>query len=251
MNAFRIACISVALVALVSQSVQGAEWSYSGEDGPQHWGDLAPEFELCGTGIAQSPIELDQANATGDLEVSVDWSRGPLAVSNQGKTVQVDFPEGSYMTSGGKVFELLQVHFHTPSEHTYRGEAYPLVAHFVHASHDGALGVLGVFFEEGGADGGANEELTKIIEAVPAQPSDPVVFDGVIFDPNGMLPDELEIWRYMGSLTTPPCSEGVHWHVVEDTVSASASQIRALEKLMGNNVRPVLPLNDRLLVKPE
>ena len=236
MNVIRKALIGMGVAALASQSLadnHASNWTYSGSTGPEQWGSLAAEFELCKSGLAQSPIELDQANATGDLEVSVDWAAGPLTVSNKGMTVQTDFAQGSFMTSGGKVFELIQVHFHTPSEHTYRGRTYPLVAHFVHATDEGTLGVLGVLFEQGEA----NPELAKIIDAVPAEASEPETISGVTLDPNGMLPDEIEVWRYMGSLTTPPCSERVHWHVIEETMTASRSQIQAMERLMGPTTR--------------
>ncbi len=250
MNVMKKTLFGLGVAVLAGQSLadnHGSAWTYSGESGPEHWGSLAAGFELCRSGLTQSPIELDQANATGDLKVSVDWAAGPLTVSNRGMTVQADFAEGSFMTSGGKVFELIQVHFHTPSEHTHRGRTYPLVAHFVHATDEGTLGVLGVLFEQGEA----NPELAKILDAVPSEASEPATISGVTLNPNGMLPDEIEVWRYMGSLTTPPCSERVHWHVVEDTVTASRSQISAMEGLMGHNARPVQPLNNRLLVAPE
>jgi carbonic anhydrase len=150
------------------------------------------------------------------------------------------------MTSGGTVFRLVQVHFHTPSEHTFSGEALPLVAHFVHATDAGELGVLGVLFETGAENAG----LAPLVDAL-----DGIEAGGegaaLTVDPNTLLPDELEVYRYMGSLTTPPCSEGVHWHVAEDVLEASPEQLAALEARMGMNARPTLPLNGRLLVAPE
>jgi carbonic anhydrase len=197
--------------------------------------------------MMQSPIDLEQQNAVGDLEFSVDWTSSPLSASNTGRTVQANFEPGSYMSSGGRVFNLLQVHFHTPSEHTFSQKSYPLVAHFVHSTGEGRLGVLGIMFEEGEA----NVELQKIIEAVSQDSGGSRAVDAGSLDPNGMLPDELEIFRYMGSLTTPPCTEGVHWHVAEDAVEASREQIAAMESIMGINARPVQPLNGRLLVAPD
>jgi carbonic anhydrase len=239
-----------ALAILVSVEVMAAgndAWSYAGANGPEHWGDLSARYELCKAGLMQSPIDLDQANAVGDLEVSTDWRAGPLTILNSGKTVQANFEPGSYLTSGGTVFKLVQVHFHTPSEHTFSGETYPLVGHFVHATDQGELAVLGVLFEEGEANG----ELQKVIDAARDAGADPSAMKGATLDPNGLLPDELEVYRYMGSLTTPPCSEGVNWHVVEDTMQASAEQIGAMASMMGMNARPTLPLNGRLLVEPE
>lgn len=237
-----LAGLTIAASTTLTAAPADVEWSYNGDTGPQKWGSLTEAFEACEKGLMQSPIELAQAGAVGDLEFSVDYRVGPLDVPAPGKAVQANFTGGSYMTSGGKVFELVQAHFHTPSEHTVDGDAYPLVIHFVHATGDGELGVLGVLFEPGEA----NDELQKIIDAAEGDEA-----DGVTLDPNGLVPDELEIYRYMGSLTTPPCSEGVHWHVAEDALTASPEQIAAMEKMMGNNARPVQPLNGRLLVEPD
>ncbi|MEZ5560602.1 MAG: carbonic anhydrase family protein [Pseudomonadales bacterium] len=239
--------IATAVAGPAFAADESGAWGYAGATGPEHWGDLSSRYELCKTGLMQSPIDLKQANAVGDLEVSTDWDPGPLVIVNNGKTVQANFAPGSYMTSGGSVFNLVQVHFHTPSEHTFSGEHYPLVAHFVHATDEGSLGVLGVLFEAGEANG----ELQKIIDAAAAAGAEPETVSGVTLDPNGLLPEEIEVYRYMGSLTTPPCSEGVNWHVVEDVVEASPEQIRAMETMMGMNARPVLPLNGRLLVEPD
>lgn len=238
---------AVLIAGAVHAAGERGQWSYDGDTGPQHWGDLSAEYALCSTGQMQSPIDLAQAQAVGDLEVSVDWEPSPLTVSNNGKTVQVNFEPGSYMTSSRRVFNLIQVHFHTPSEHTFSGETWPLVAHFVHSTDEGVLGVLGVLFEPGEANG----ELAKIIAAAEKADAAPRTVADVAVDPRGLLPDELEVFRYMGSLTTPPCSEGVNWHVVEEGVEASAEQIAAMAAMMGMNARPVLPLNGRLLVAPE
>lgn len=246
-RAFGIGSAGLLLSCAALAADDSANWSYEGNGGPQHWGGLSATYEACKSGLMQSPVELDQANAVGDLEVSVDYDASPLTVLNAGKTIQANFARGSYMTSGGKVFNLIQVHFHTPSEHTFSGKTYPLAAHFVHATDGGELGVLGIVYEEGESD----SELQKIIDAAPPTKSDTRTIDGMELDPAAMLPDELEVFRYMGSLTTPPCSEGVNWHVAEDTVEASADQIRAMTALMGMNARPVLPLNGRLLVEPE
>ncbi|MDX1581680.1 MAG: carbonic anhydrase family protein, partial [Alphaproteobacteria bacterium] len=223
-----------------------SEWSYEGETVPQAWGDISEAYEVCKSGMMQSPIDLAEANAVGEVELSVHYVPSPLMILNNGHTVQANFAAGSTMKSGETVFPLVQVHFHTPSEHIVGDKVYPLVAHFVHATADGKLGVLGILFEEGEA----NAELQKLVEAAPAEKADVSEVEGVSLDPNGLLPQDLSVYRYMGSLTTPPCSEGVNWHVVKAPVSASAEQIAALEEIMGMNARPVLPLNNRLLVAP-
>ena len=143
--------------------------------------------------------------------------------------------------SGGKQFNLIQVHFHTPAEHAINGERHPLVAHFVHATEEGELGVLGVMFEEGAA----NPELSKVANALASGNGTEITVDV-----SAMIPDDLSVYRYMGSLTTPPCSEGVNWHVAKATMTASAAQIAAMTEELGPTARSLQPLGNRLLVAP-
>ena len=145
------------------------------------------------------------------------------------------------MVSSGTSYKLAQFHLHTPSEHVVSGKSYPLVSHFVHVGTDGALAVLGVMFEEGAA----NAELQNVIDALSGQKSGPVSLNTA-----NMLPSDLRVFRYMGSLTTPPCSEGVNWHVAHAPLTASADQIKTLSGMMGMNARPVQDLNNRLLMAP-
>lgn len=222
-------------------------FGYGPANGPETWGRLADKYALCEKGDMQSPIDLAGANAIGNVALAVDYEAGPLTVSNKGLTVQADFAPGSAMTSGGMTFNLIQIHFHTPSEHAISGKRYPLTGHFVHATEDGKLGVLGVMFEEGDA----NPELAKILAAVPNEKSEPATITGQSIDPNGMLPADRSIYRYMGSLTTPPCSEGVNWHVLREPITASEDQIEAFEELMGDSARPVRAFNNRLVIAPE
>lgn len=219
-------------------------WSYSGEAGPDNWGALADEFKTCKVGRMQSPIDLGGADIEGRIEVRANYRPGQLSILNNGHTVQVNFPEGSILSSGISHYKLVQVHFHTPSEETVYGVPYPMVAHFVHADHTGNLAVLGVLFEEGAH----NPELDKVVKAAPRQQAAAHVIGGVTLDPGKLLPSSLTVWRYDGSLTTPPCSEGVRWHVAVQPVQASAAQIAAIHAIVGDNARPIQPRNGRLLV---
>jgi len=238
-------------VALIATSPALANhhksFGYGADNGSEKWGQLDDKYALCESGDMQSPIDLAGANAIGKVALSVNYQAGPLPVSNKGLTIQADFAPGSAMTSGGTTFNLIQIHFHTPSEHAISGKRYPLTGHFVHATEGGKLGVLGVMFEEGAA----NPELAKILAAAPSEKSEPTTMSGQSIDPNGMLPADRAVYRYMGSLTTPPCSEGVNWHVLKDPITASADQIEAFEELMGDSARPVRALNNRLVVAPE
>ncbi len=243
-----LGAVSLASLLIVSGSVSSfvsdESWTY---EAPNKWADVSPSYEACRAGDMQSPIDLAYTNAVANVDMSLNYNKNPLNVLNNGHTIQANFLNGSSITSGERAFALVQVHFHTPSEHLISGKSYPLVAHFVHVSQDGALAVVGVMFDEGHA----NAELQKIIDAAPKEKAEARTLPNVMLDPNKLLPDEVSVFRYMGSLTTPPCSEGVNWHVVEKSAEASAEQIKAFADIMGNNARPIMPLNNRLLVKPE
>lgn len=222
----------------------GPHWTYQGSSGPEHWVEMSEDFAACGKGHMQSPVDLGGAESAGRLAVTATYRPGPLTVLNNGHTIQVNFPEGSQLASGIARYKLVQMHFHTPSEETVYGIPYPMVAHFVHVDANGNLAVLGVLFEEGAH----NPELDKVIRAAPRWEQGATPVAGVTFDPARLLPDNLAVWRYEGSLTTPPCTEGVRWHVAQHRVTASAGQIAAIHAIIGDNARPVQPLHGRLLI---
>jgi len=247
----RLACcnaiVFLAITAGLIAQAGAADWTYEGDTGPDHWGSLSKKFSACQEGLMQSPIDISLANAQSTIETSIDYATGPASVINNGHTIQVNFEPGSYLTSSGQVFPLAQVHFHTPSEHTLNGRHFPLVAHFVHQKKSGSIAVLGVMFEEGSH----NKALQEIIDVVPSSTTKSSAIKGDQFNPEQLVPkDNLSVLRYMGSLTTPPCSEGVNWHVSKVTLEADNKQIRSLTKLMGNNARPVQPTNNRLIIAP-
>lgn len=222
----------------------GPHWTYNGAAGPEHWGEMSESFKLCAAGHMQSPVDLGGAEITGHFGVRASYRPGPLTILNNGHTIQVNFPEGSVLSSGIARYKLVQMHFHTPSEEQIYGIPYPMVAHFVHVDAAGNYAVLGVLFEEGAH----NPELDKVVRAAPRFEEDAHPVNGVTFDPAKLLPDNLSVYRYEGSLTTPPCTEGVRWHVATHRVSASAGQIAAIHAIVGDNARPVQPLYGRLLV---
>lgn len=232
--------IAAASLALAPASAQ--VWEYTDAERPENWAQVATDFGVCDAGMMQSPVDLSEANAVGDIELAADYGMTDGTLRLGQYKVQVDAPVGQGMISGDRLFNLIQVHFHTPSEHAIDGQRYPLTAHFVHATRDGTLGVLGVMFEEGDRNAG----LQSIIDAMPAGDA-----ANISVDLAELVPDELDVWRYMGSLTTPPCTEDVNWHVVEDTVEASPQQIAAFEAALSPTARSIQPLNNRLLVEPE
>lgn len=225
---------------------KSAHWSYEGNDGPAHWGDLSAKFAACKSGRMQSPIDLAGANQKAGIVLSASYHAAPLTIGHNGHTVQIDVPKGATLQLAGKTFHLLQFHFHTPSEHVISGKPYPMEAHFVHAAEDGSLAVIGAFFTEGAESAG----LTTVFDNLPATKQTPKAIEGASVDPAKILPENAAFYRYMGSLTTPPCSEGVHWVVVEKPLEASREQLAAMTRAIGPNARPAQPVNNRLVVGP-
>lgn len=221
----------------------GARWGYDGDIGPEHWGSLDPALAACGTGREQSPIALTGAESAELPEIGFDYRPSPITIRNTGHAIQVDCEGGGGITVEGARYELQQFHFHARSEHTVEGATFPLELHLVHAREDGALAVIGVFLEEGAA----NQALTPVWSALPATPGPARTVAGAV-DANDLLPEQRTSWRYRGSLTTPPCSEGVSWIVMTQPVSISRNQIAAHNAIFPNNHRPVQPLNGRRLL---
>ncbi len=220
-----------------------AHWGYEGEGGPEHWGDLKPEFALCKEGVNQSPVDIRGA-VKGELPpITVSYGATPLKVTNNGHAVQVNYEKGSFAVIGGKRYELLQFHFHSPSENRVDGRAYPLEAHLVHKGDDGGLAVIGVFLVEGERNG----FIEAIWGNIPAEAGKTQIVDGVSVNVEAMLPAVRTYYRFPGSLTTPPCSEGVDWNVMATPIELSKEQISRFRSFYEMNARPVQPLNGRTI----
>lgn len=234
--------VAAAVSASFSLPLTAAEvhWSYEGEAGPEHWGDLAPEFHLCKDGKQQSGIDIPGVTGVEDLaNIRFRYNEVPLAIKNNGHTVQVNYAAGSSATIDGDVYELLQFHFHTPSEHKKRGQSYPMELHLVHRNGAGQLAVVGVFMKEGHF----NPAIQKIWDSMPQTEGEVEVAD--VIDADAVLPRNHEFFRYAGSLTTPPCSEGVKWSVMKYPIEVSSAQIARFKALFPLNARPTQPLNGR------
>lgn len=237
-----------ALLPAVSQSAEpahGAHWSYSGPAGPAKWAGVDEKFATCAIGHTQSPIDIRTADvqAAALPAIKFDYQPSPLEIIDNGHTVQVNIAPGSAITVGDKRYELLQFHFHKPSEERVNGKAYALVAHFVHKSEAGELAVVAVLMEKG--------EKRPLIQAVfdnlPRVKQTPQRVPGISIDLNALLPENRSYYSFTGSLTTPPCSEGVSWFVMKTPVPVSAEQITRFGKAYAMNARPVQPLNGRLV----
>jgi carbonic anhydrase len=225
----------------------GAHWGYAGAGGPSQWGDVKSEYATCKTGRMQSPIDVRSSLVVGVSKISFNYKVSELALWNNGHTVQVDYASGSAMTVGGKAYKLLQFHFHTPSEHLVDGKRYPLEMHLVHKSDDGTLAVAGVMI----APGAANIALEEIWGHLPRKAGEKKQVDRVAINARDLLPDTDSYRHYKGSLTTPPCSEGVRWFVLDRPIKASARQISTIAGIMGANARPSQPLNERLVISAQ
>lgn len=221
-----------------------ASWSYSGNTGPSNWG------QLCANGPLQSPINIPSSvRNTPDL-LNINYGATPLVIVDNGPTtvthghgVQVNFPAGKETINvNGTTYELMQLHFHTPSENELQGQSFPAEIHFVHQGPNGKVAVIAVFIKVGKA----NASLQNIINHIPSEIGQAMTVPGDNINPMALIPARENYYSFMGSLTTPPCSEGVEWMVMESPISASPAQIDALTNAAGGpNARPIQPLNHR------
>ena len=219
-------------------------WSYAGNTGAEHWGELQPDFKVCQLGLEQTPVDLGNAINGETGAIALNYKPLPLRILNNGHTIQVNADAGSFCTIGGAKYELLQFHFHHPSEHLLAGKPFDLECHFVHKSSAGNLAVVGVFV----TPGARNAALQSIFDAMPKTDGPDPRGAGSI-DPAGLLPKSPGYFRYMGSLTTPPCSEGLTWTVFREPIEASAEQIKQFAQLFPNNARPVQSRNNRFIIQ--
>ena len=229
-------------------------WGYDQADGPGVWGDLSPEFLLCREGQAQSPIDLTDAQAASRDPMDMNYQPDSLRiirhehlvdVINSGHTIQINYDEGSTLTVDATEFELAQYHFHVPSEHAIDGKPVPMEMHLVHVSQQGEIAVLGVLIEEGSH----NAAFDPVVEHIPDEAGSQEHLEHVRVDIDDLLPEDPSTFRYPGSLTTPPCSEGVRWLVFVQAVELSAQQIQSFARVIGGNNRPLQPHNGRQLVR--
>jgi len=221
----------------------GHQWSYEGETGPDHWGEMGAENAACSAGIQQSPLDITGAIKADLPAISIGWKKADGTILNNGHTIQVNLPAGSALTRGGKTYELLQFHFHGPSEHLVEGKTFPMEVHFVHRdAATGALGVLGVFM----VPGAVNATFAGLAAAFPAEAGQQVPLADL--DPAGMLPSTLDYWTYEGSLTTPPCSEIVDWMVAMQPIEVASADIERFAALFKMNARPALAPNRRFIL---
>lgn len=228
----------------IAYSAGQLHWSYSGDTGPEHWAELSPQYGAC-SGKNQAPINLTEF-VEADLEpIDFAYRAGGGEISNNGHTVQVSYEAGSTIGVDGQTFHLVQFHFHAPSENHIDGESFPMEAHLVHADKDGNLAVVAVMFTQGEA----NEALAEAWANLPQRAGDKYTLPSPI-DASDLLPANRDHYRFNGSLTTPPCTEGVRWLVMKHPVSASKEQLETFARAIPHpNNRPIQATNARVVLQ--
>ncbi len=226
-------------------SSQASHWSYSGVTGPEHWGDLDPAFAACKSGTRQSPIDIAGAHESDLLAIHFDYKLSPLSIVNNGHTIQVNYERGSTISIAGKQYALVQFHFHHPSEEQIAGKRFDLVAHLVHQDSQGHYLVIAVLFKSGSV----NPFIRVLWTNLPKETGKEVIVKKVVLNAEDMLPGDRNYYMFEGSLTTPPCNEGVSWYVLKTPIEISPEQIAVFAKMFPNNARPIQPANNREILE--
>lgn len=224
-----------------AQDHSGPHWTYGGTSGPDHWADLDKSFGTCQMGHRQSPIDIRGAKPAALPPIRFAYQPSPLHIVNNGHTIQVNYAPGSFISVGDQQYQLKQFHFHHPSEEHVNGKGFAMVAHLVHADASGALAVVGVLLDPGTA----NAVIASVWQHLPAHEGPEQKLDDVKIDAAGLLPQDRGYYTFAGSLTTPPCSEGVTWFVLKTPESISQDQVNAFGRIIPANARPIQPLSGR------
>jgi len=243
----RLTVFLLSTFAAFSAAAHGnhTHWGYTGHDSPESWGELSEEFRLCSTGKNQSPVNITETVSGRLPAIKVNYKPSVVNVENNGHTIQVNYPEGGNTVSvNGRTHTLKQFHFHVPSENQIKGRTFPMEAHFVHLDENKQPLVLAVLYEAGKT----NDRLAPIWNVMPMKEGK-VNLDKA-FDAGTLLPKRLNYYRFAGSLTTPPCSEGVSWLVLKTYDHIDQAQAEKFTRAIGShNSRPVQPLNARVVIE--
>jgi len=243
---FAFLSLAALVVAATPRAQWKTPWSYEGAEGPEHWAQLDPAYAAC-AGREQSPIDIRGAERANLPPLRFEYQSGPLKyLINNGKTVRVNYhgaDNQNFLVVGDQRYQLTQFHFHRPSEELVNGKPYDMVAHFMHQTSDGQVAGVAVFLKTGRA----NALVQQLWDHMPLTEGPEHEIPGVQINPAALLPKNLSYYRYRGSLTAPPCTEGVTWFVLKTPVSVSAAQINAFAALYPHDVRPPQPLNGRVI----
>jgi carbonic anhydrase len=240
---FSMVLVILAGTAWAEDSSHGHAWTYAGAEGPQHWGELQPAYSICKLGKEQSPIDIRNVEKMKLPAIQFDYKPSPLTIVDNGHTIQVDYAPGSFIVVGDKRYELKQFHFHHPSEERIQGESYDMVVHLVHADSAGNLAVIAILVQKGAA----SHIIQELWARFPKTQGKAQRIAGIQVNAADLLPQNTEYYTYRGSLTTPPCSEGVTWLILKAPTSFSPEQIDAFTRIYSNNARPIQGINGRIV----
>ncbi len=241
-----VLCLALPLIAGRAQEPDHPHWGYDGATDPKHWSKLNPEYVACSQGHAQSPINIANAKKADLPALHFNYSAVPLSIVDNGHTVMVNYALGSTVTVGNKTYSLKQFHFHHPSEEHVNGKRFDLVAHLVHSDADGHLAVVAILFEEETTPSPLLDTLWKYI---PTEKEKVVEIASVSINVMDLLPSTTGYYTFAGSLTTPPCTEGVTWYVLKTPETISKAQVDAFSKLYKHDNRPIQPTNQREILE--
>ena len=213
-------------------------WSYEGDTGPNHWANLKAEFALCASGKEQSPVDLKFKKPKTGGKIEFNYAESNASLRDSGHALQIDFKAGNSVNIRGQSYELINMHIHSESEHTISGKKSPLEIHFVHKNTQGDLAVVGVLVKQGAK----SESFDKILTNIPKEAG---TSQDISVQASDFLPAKKTYYSYKGSLTTPPCTEGVNWNVFNNEIEMSEGQIAIIKSFYSNNARPVQNLNAR------
>jgi len=222
-------------------------WGYEGGTGPEHWGEIEKDHDkhlLCREGEKQSPINIiEHAQNSLRVPLAFNYFKSSIQIINNGHTVHLSYEPGSYVIFENQRFELIQFHFHHPSEHRLNGKTYDMELHLVHKTPQHRYVVFSIFMKKGQE----NASLRKLWERIPKDLDREVVYKKELIHVSDFLPADKTLFHYFGSLTTPPCSQLVSWFVLESPIELSEEQIKYFQKFIDHNARPVQKLNGRVV----
>jgi carbonic anhydrase len=233
---------ALAAAAVAAAPKHGTVWSYEGETGPANWSKINVDWAKCGTGNRQSPIDLRDGIKVNLEQISFDYHPSSFSEVNNGHTIQVTVGSGNFITVGNTAYELQEFHFHRPSEEKINGKGTEMVMHLVHRSAEGKVAIIAVLLERGQP----HRLMQTIWDNLPLEKFD-TVSPAIVIDPTDALPERREYFTYMGSLTEPPCTEGVLWMVFKQPMQASPAQMALYSRLYPLNARPLQATAGRMI----
>jgi carbonic anhydrase len=240
---FPIVAVALTCFASLSTAQTAANWNYFGKTGPLGWGKLDPSYKACSNGHEQSPLDIRGVHLNKSLQpIEFHYLAGTETVENNGRTIVVHVNPGSYMVASGTRYNLVQYEFRTPSEEAVKGKLTDMSVQFLHKSADGQMAIVAVRLAEN--QDAPNAVLATLFSQLPRKSGDTVKIADLV-NPGGFLPADRAYWTYMGSLTTPPCTEGVRWFVFQQPVTVSRTQLRTYTSVFRMNTRPLQDAHGR------